>query len=317
MFRKILVGFDGSEHAGDALALAGLLAQVTGASLTLVCAVRNAPAYFPLERLEDEFRDEANGVLHGAAADLPSGVDHDSKVVMGLSPARALAELAEAEDADLIVVGSSHRSALGRVLAGSVGQQVIDGAPCAVAIAPAGFREQAKPRLEVIGAGLDGEPQSLGALLAAESLASAAGGSLRLFSVIAPTDLYVPQGSSADVYEAIEAAARQHAHGVVDDAIASLTADVPVVREIVEGPIGPALEAAAEAADIDLLVVGSRGFGPVRRVLLGSVSSQLVTASPCPVLIVPRVGERSAAASPTDVAEPGREMTLSEIGRVS
>ena len=42
---------------------------------------------------------------------------------------------------------------------------------------------------------------------------------------------------------------------------------------------------------MDLLVVGSRGYGPLRRVLLGSVSSELMHSAPCPVMVVPRTAE--------------------------
>lgn len=297
------MGCDGSDRARDALTLAAMIAQQTGASLVLAAAAHDVPYFVSLypqglsrERLQTALCDAADRVLKEAEGSLPAGVGSRREVVVGGSPAGALYSLAEAEGVDLIVLGSSHRGVLGRVLAGSVGQQVLDGAPCAVAIAPARFAEESAPQLEVIGVGIDGKPDSLGALLAAEALASAAGAGLRLISVIAPADLYVPDGSPPDVYEAPEAAVRENAHGRVEDAIASLTADVPVVREIVdgrEGPIASSLEAAAEAGGLDLLVVGSRGFGPVRRVLLGSVSSQLMTASPCPLLIVPRVSERS------------------------
>ncbi len=294
----MVVGFDGSDHGRDALTLATALARRTGASLTLACTIHHAPAYMPIERLEDEFRADANEVLDAAMAELPAGVESSSEVVMARSAARALVELAEAEDADLIVLGSSHRGVVGRVLAGSVGQQVLDGAPCAVAIAPAGFRERDRTEPELIGVGLDGEPESLGALLAAETLAAAFGARLRLISVISQSELFVPQGSPPDVYEALETAARAHAQDVIDGAMASLSADVPVEGAIIDGPAALSLEAAAEAAAIDLLVVGSRGFGPVRRVLLGSVSSHLVTASPCPVMVVPRVGDRELSEQP-------------------
>lgn len=302
MYRRILVGCDGSHHARDALTFAAMVAQESGAWLILGCAAQEVPDFLSLTprrssrgRLQAELRDEADRVVREAQATLPSGVKSRREVVVGGSAAGALYALAEAEDVDLIVLGSSHRGVIGRVLAGSVGQQMLDSAPCAVAVAPAGFAEKSAPELGVIGVGIDGKPDSLEALLAAEALAHAAGASLRVISVIAPADLYVPQGSPPDVYDALEAGARENAHRRVEDAIASLTADVPVVREIVdgEGPIASSLEAAAEVAGLDLLVVGSRGFGPVRRVLLGSVSSDLMIASPCPLLIVPRISERS------------------------
>jgi nucleotide-binding universal stress UspA family protein len=261
-YRTILVGFDGSDHGRDALTLAIALARRTGASLTLACAIHHAPAYLPIERLEDEFRTDANGVLDAAMGELPAGVEARGEVVMARSAARALVELAEAEDADVIVLGSSHHGVVGRVFAGSVGQQVLDGAPCAVAIAPAGFRERDRTEPELIGVGLDGEPESVGALLAAETVAAAFGASLRLISVIGQSDLFVPRGSTPEVYDALESAARTHAREVIDAAMAALSPDLRVEGEIVDGPIAPSLEAAAKAAGIDLLIVGSRGFGP-------------------------------------------------------
>lgn len=85
MYRKILVGCHGSDHAEDALALAVLVAAATGASLSLVCAIHRVPAYFQLER-EDEFRDWAKGILDQAAARLPAGIS--SELVVQAETAR-------------------------------------------------------------------------------------------------------------------------------------------------------------------------------------------------------------------------------------
>ncbi len=60
------------------------------------------------------------------------------------SPAHALHDLAEAEHAELIVVGSSHTGRLGRVAPGSTGERLLHGAPCAVAVVPHGYRTRAE-----------------------------------------------------------------------------------------------------------------------------------------------------------------------------
>jgi nucleotide-binding universal stress UspA family protein len=74
---------------------------------------------------------------------------------------------------------------------------------------------------------------------------------------------------------------------VLEEGAASIAPGVDVQHELLEGSAGDALAGAA-ADDVDLLVVGSRGYGPVRRVLLGGVSSGLMRSSPVPVLAVPR-----------------------------
>ncbi len=60
-----------------------------------------------------------------------------------------------------------------------------------------------------------------------------------------------------------------------------------------QGAPGPVIVEACEEAGADLLVAGSRGYGPVLRVLLGSVSTHLAHHAPCPVLVVPRPGAGS------------------------
>ena len=67
---------------------------------------------------------------------------------------------------------------------------------------------------------------------------------------------------------------------------------VPVDARVVTGPMPSALADAAEGAD--LLVTGSRGYGPRHSVLVGGVSRYLVDNAPCPVLVVPRVAEGAA-----------------------
>ncbi|MGZ5314181.1 MAG: universal stress protein, partial [Solirubrobacterales bacterium] len=50
----------------------------------------------------------------------------------------------------------------------------------------------------------------------------------------------------------------------------------------------PAATLSEQGAELDLIVIGSRGYGPVRAALLGAVSAQLVRTAPCPVLVTPR-----------------------------
>ena len=76
------------------------------------------------------------------------------------------------------------------------------------------------------------------------------------------------------------------AQGALDDAIAKLPAGVDVTNEVVVARPADAL--AALSSDVDLLVCGSRGYGPLRSVLLGGVTHQLIEKSSCPLLVVPR-----------------------------
>ena len=72
----------------------------------------------------------------------------------------------------------------------------------------------------------------------------------------------------------------------LDEAAAALPADVQAETVFVAGSPGPDL--AAQTAQVDLLVVGSRGYGPGAAVLLGGVTHQLIHTAHCPVIVLPR-----------------------------
>ena len=285
-YGTLIAGYDGSERAGDGLALARLLADAVGADL-LVAAV--VPHELPLvpgtaER-EEAMRREAADMLAAAA---PEGERVRTRVVGARSAAQGLHELAESEQAGGLVVGSSHRGAIGRVLAGSVAERLLHGAPCPVAVAPAGFAARSERRLKVVGCGFDGSDESRLAVRHAELLARRAGAAVRLLAVHEPELIFgidaVPAG-----YDPTEISrdARERLERKLEEAAASIGSGVEVQHYVLEGSALEALTGAAESG-VDLLVVGSRQYGPVRRVLLGGVSSGLVRASPTSILVVPR-----------------------------
>ena len=90
-----------------------------------------------------------------------------------------------------------------------------------------------------------------------------------------------------DAEEAFLATVREDVRGALDKAVAALPAGVEATEELLEGDTVDAL-AALDEREIDLLVCGSRGYGPVRRVLLGGVLRKLIRRAACPVVVVPR-----------------------------
>jgi nucleotide-binding universal stress UspA family protein len=95
---------------------------------------------------------------------------------------------------------------------------------------------------------------------------------------------------------------RTDADQLLDEAVAAVgdTGGIEVERVVVDAPAGRALTEAARGAD--LLVVGSRGRGGFKGLLLGSVSAQCAHHAPCPVVIVPPGGDETRAAVPGDGA---------------
>jgi nucleotide-binding universal stress UspA family protein len=199
------------------------------------------------------------------------------------SPGRALHRIAERREADLIVVGSAHRGRIGRVLAGDVTAGTLHGAPCPVLVAPRGYREGGG-KLRTIGVGYDGSPEAQSALGLAQELAKAVGAGLRVIDVVVPTE---PGGP----FHAYRPDWTENARARREEAEERLAAILAEVGEIATGDIAfgdPARELALEGNHLDLLVTGSRGYGPVRRLMLGSTSSKLVHEAPCPVMVLTR-----------------------------
>lgn len=114
-----------------------------------------------------------------------SGSDRDIVSVAATSVGSGLHDVAENRGADLIVVGSCHRSTLGRVLAGDDARSVLHHAPCAVAVAPAGYAGQ-PGQTETIAVAYDGSGESKVALAHATLLAADLGAKLVVRSVAEP-----------------------------------------------------------------------------------------------------------------------------------
>jgi nucleotide-binding universal stress UspA family protein len=280
----IVVGIEDSLRGQDAAALAGDLARATGAELLAVCAYpyddRPAAAYNPVMRAP--MRDAAQTTLERLCEPL-SGLPHVRRVpVADPSPARALLQAAEGADAALIVVGSSHAGFHGIVRPGSTGARLLSGAPCSVAIAPQGHR--LRPHLigGRVTVGFDGSANAHAALRAGAVLARGYGVPLRVVSVFAP-DLDTPPWLNVPAgYVRLNDSAERTARAQLERAIATLPD--------AEGAFligNPADELTRESQVAELLVVGSRGYGPGPAVLVGDVSGHVVKRATCPVVIVP------------------------------
>jgi nucleotide-binding universal stress UspA family protein len=200
------------------------------------------------------------------------------------SPAHALQALAETGQADLIVLGSTHHAHLGSVSPGSVAEHLLHGARCRLVIAPKGYgdADHSQDRLRVAAVGFNGMAESYAALDEAAKLATKFGGSLRVISVATP----VPGRSAAAAAQA-GAEAGPDFQTQLNDAVDELPEELRALPVFERGdPVQKLLQAAEMG--VDLLVLGSRGFGPVMRLLIGSVSSRVIREAPCPVLVVPR-----------------------------
>ena len=319
MTRTIVVGYDGTDHGDDALALGRLLAGVAGAELVAACAYPDDPLgeSAAAHAVTEDLRADAEAKLErarawlagsgggrpgaGPSAGAAGGMTDASggvslRAVAGGSPSHVLHELAEASGALAIVVGASHHGRVLRRLAGSTPDAVLNHAPCPVAVAPDGYRDAVRGAGAVrqIAVAYDGSPEAQHALEVAASFARSGGARLRVVTAVnsAAVGVYPPPPLDAAAYEELGQIARDEARARLDEAIGALAPDVTAEAAVLDGDIVATLVEDANADD--LLFTGSRAQGPFRRVLLGSVSTHLLREAPCPVVVVPR-GSGSAS----------------------
>ncbi|MGZ8475763.1 MAG: universal stress protein, partial [Candidatus Limnocylindria bacterium] len=130
------MGVDGSDASHDAIALADGLAGLTGSTLVLanVFPYDTSPSRTLNREFEEYLREDASAILEPLRATVDDGVTVETRTVPNPSPAHGLHELAEREEAGLIVVGSTHTGRIGRVLPGSTATRLLHGSPCPVAV---------------------------------------------------------------------------------------------------------------------------------------------------------------------------------------
>ncbi len=302
MPKPIIAAIDPRHEDVAPAALGALLSRLTGAPLTLAGAfavdlsVDNLyPEYARLLGLVAERAVQNVATLADAA-----GVPTTTTIVRtGDSPARALNRLATDTDAKLLVIGSSRRGPIGRVLPSAVTDRVLRGARCPVAVAPVGFTfEDAVASPGLIGVAFTDTPDGHAALAMARALAAPARARVRVLTVAEPPELLLTGPLDGEALEDARRARRTAAEAVLRQGIEALPEKLSAGGEILSGRPADALAAASR--DLGLLVCGSRGFGPVRTLLLGGTAHALARLAACPLLVVPRAPDNAVSSDRTD-----------------
>jgi nucleotide-binding universal stress UspA family protein len=302
MFTTIIAGTDAEKGRG-AVAVAAGLAEALGAGLVLA-AVRPDPLV-DVPAIHVGATTAARRELEHALRELRDELAPAARVVVqpAVSVAHGLRVVAHREHAGLVAVGVSHRSRARRLLEGDHAMQVMHGAPTAVLLVPES--DQPAPRFRTVVAGVDDTQEAAAALRLAADLARACGASLRLVRVVEDR----PPATVAGGYGAMidwDAVVRDQVEGAERElAGAAARCGVPgTTTEVLLGWPADRLVAAAEGADV--LVVGSRRWGPMHRLAVGSTTASVAHHARCPVLVPPRGAEEPAAEPHEEVGERAR-----------
>ncbi len=310
---RILVGYDGSDDALVALAdlvRAGLprqgealvvsvgdvwvspsssIKEIAGTALAsrrVTAAIMQVQAQ--ASKVLEEAREWAREASLLIKADFPQW-NVRAEPLAG-TPSLALIEEADKWDADLVVVGSHGRSALGRFFLGSVSKKVATESHCSVRVARHPIENVHEGRERII-IGVDGSPSAELAVREVGRRAWPEGTEVRIIAVddgISPTRIAAILPTTAAIINDSNEKAAVKARTMLDWATEQLRAiGLTVTAEIKEGDPQRVLIDEAQRWEADSIFVGSRGFtSNLERFRAGSVSTGLVTGAPCSVEIV-------------------------------
>lgn len=290
MLNTILVGVDGRPGGDDALALARRLSQLDDGDVVVTSTTESAGG----QGLHTSPNDEA--AARHAIARARSHVAEEANVTFRDSeaptPAAALLGLAREVEADVVVVGASHRAPVGRVLGGSVLTELLRG-DVPVAVAPKGFAQEPASAWNVVAVAVDDSDASDAAVRVAAGLAKVVEEPPGEIDVVAvdPRPLLETFPDAEPVEADDDRRARFDA--IIARAAAMLPAEVQVRETHAYGLPEQALADVSRARDV--LVCGAHGRGTLGRLLFGSVSEAVAATAACPLIIVPAAADRAAS----------------------
>lgn len=272
----VVAAFDAATGVREPVEFGIAASDVTGAPL-IIAVVHTGDKESTLEQLRVDLQ-------RRGLDEVEIRTFEDRTAARGL--ARALDEVQPA----LIVLGSSKRSAIGSVFVGTTAERVIHASSCPVAVVPKGY-ERPEGGVKVIGAAYSPSDEGREALQAAASLARAGGARVRAIMVLDPkhageqsSSMMAGQHHSTSASEGDAAVHRLSDEAELNEIVAKL--GVEAETDVLVADAADGLVAASQ--NVDLLIMGSRGLGPKRAVLLGSVSRRVAERSACPVVILPR-----------------------------
>ena len=290
---NVVCGLDGSPESAELARIGAELADVLDTGLHLVHvlgAPRRESSVIPAggvtsrtprystsaETVDSE--PGARAMLDGLSDAL--GVPTATREVVPYGdPARRLAVIARRSRAVMVVVSARGRAPVADALLGSVSSRLAADAPCLVLLVPHGFESRVKPeswRERTFVCGFDGSGPSLAAARHVSIVAVQLGGSVALVSVGAAATRGFEEAASSLQAEVADWQGRD-----------TVSTSLDVSHQIRVGDPAWELERAANALTAPLIAVGSRGLGPQRDVLLGSVARDLLERARRPILVLP------------------------------
>ncbi len=266
-FDNLLLATDGSEVSAGAVRAALHMASRCGSRLTVMHMARTLPDYamFNPEGVR-QTQEAGRAVLDEVERQAGTACVNCAPVLRhGEEPVHEIVAQAEESQADLVIMGRRGVHWLERLMLGEAAARVVGHVHCSVMVVP---KESGMWEKGILLA-VDGSRFADAAAVAAAELARRCGLPVTVLSVCANDDL------KCDLVQAMADRVRDllRQEGVAADSVIS------------EGHPARAIVEAAAKHDCDLIIVGSHGRSGLDRLLMGSVSQQVVIQANCPVLV--------------------------------
>jgi nucleotide-binding universal stress UspA family protein len=280
LYRKILVAFDGSESSVNALRQAFTLANDEKSWVTVATVVPSYEGDLDLTGVKDIHRT----LMHTGEEILSRAKEIAEKeraliktVLEEGIPYEKLVDIAEAENAGIIVMGRRGKSRLERAFIGSVTARVIGYGTRDVLVVP----ENASIGWKKIFLATDGSRHSESATEKAVNFAKAYGSELAVISVVdVPAEFY------AEAPKAVEDLIRKAKGFVAAVKEKAEASGIKASTFIGEGEAYEVITGTAAKEKADVIFMGSHGRTGFRKILMGSVTEKVIGYAPCPVLVL-------------------------------
>lgn len=296
--KNILFPTDFSNCASQALEHALFLAKCCNATLHIFHAIilhqrdpHNPAFHFPdMEELQGKLKTiarESMDVNLRASSESEKEVDIRMEESWGISAAGLILEYAEEHQIDLIVMGTHGRRGLGYMFLGSIAEEVVRKAPCAVFT----VRESEKPRnprkTARILSPIDFSDHSITAMLTARDVAHLYDARMQILHVIEETTHPAFYGISREIVWGLRAEivnrSEKELARIFDE---FKEPEIAWEFKVVAGHVADEILKYAPQNNVDLIVLATHGLTGLKHFLLGSVAEKVIRRSPCPVITV-------------------------------
>jgi nucleotide-binding universal stress UspA family protein len=283
---RIAAAVDLHPEGRDAAKLGAALAEATGADLALVTIEPDLPLVIPRfdwKRVRRETAAMLAEVQDSLAPRARTIIDADLSIPQGIE------RVVRKGERDLLVVGSSPKGSPGTVWIGRRTRQLLHELRCPLVVTARGFSARPAPALRRIGVGFEGSPESRLALAAAATIALGCNAELMVRAVLddRPPSLArfgVFDGQLEESWDELMSGELESLNTTCAEAVSGL--NCPVSLEVRRGRPATLLDQLSD--DVDLLVLGSRRWGAVTRVLLGGTGEVLMHGARSSIMVVPR-----------------------------